>query len=260
MSHILISNDDGVFAPGIKSLRARLQKDHRVTVVAPTEERSTTGHSLTLDKPLRLEKFEEGVWGCTGFPADCSLIGLGHVCKDDRPQMVVTGINRGANLGQDLYYSGTIGAAREAAFHRVPAMATSLVFQKVVTPEPHYDSAAEIAAWVIEAGILQLLPDFSLLNLNVPDLPLSKIKGIRYTQIGFRHYSEEIHVREDARGRPYYWIAGHYEGPAAVANTDCAALDEGYASLTPHGLVELAQYDFSKIKLAVEALHARRFP
>lgn len=260
MSHILISNDDGVFAPGIKSLRARLQKSHRVTVVAPLEERSTTGHSLTLDKPLRLEKISEGEWGCSGFPGDCTLIGLGHVCKNDRPDLVVTGINRGANLGQDLYYSGTIGAAREAAFHRVPALATSLVFQKVVSENPHYDTAAEIAAWLIEAGIPQLLPELSLLNLNVPDLPLSEIKGIRFTEIGFRNYSEEIHVREDARGRPYYWIAGHYLGSAPIASTDCAAVEQGYAAVTPHALVEIGKYDFSKIKSAVEALHARRFP
>jgi 5'-nucleotidase len=260
MAHILISNDDGVHAPGIQSLKERLAREHRVTVVAPLDERSTTGHSLTLDKPLRLEKLSEGVWGCSGFPADCSLVGLGHVCKNDRPQIVVTGINRGANLGQDLYYSGTIGAAREAAFHKVPAMATSLVFGSSVSANPHYDSAAEIAAWIVAEGIVELLPEYSLLNLNVPDRPLSEIKGIKFTTVGFRNYSEEIHVREDARGRPYYWIAGHYQGPAAVAGTDCVALDEGYAAVTAQGLVELASYDFSKIKTAVETLNARRFP
>ncbi|MBY0518291.1 MAG: 5'/3'-nucleotidase SurE [Bacteriovoracaceae bacterium] len=259
MAHILISNDDGVHAPGINVLANRLRQDHRITVVAPLEERSTTGHSLTLDKPLRLEKISEGVWGCSGFPGDCSLVGLGHVTKGDRPQFVVTGINRGANLGQDMYYSGTIGAAREAAFHLVPSLATSLVFKSAKTEGHHYETAAEVAAWIVEAGLLTLLPKLSLLNLNVPDVPLKDLKGIKFTSIGFRNYSEEIHVREDARGRPYYWIAGHYQGFSPNQETDCYAIDAGYAAITPHGLIGSESYDWSEMKKAVETLHARHF-
>lgn len=258
MPHILISNDDGVHAPGINILKSRLSQEHRVTVVAPLEERSTTGHSLSLDKPLRLEKIGEGVWGCSGFPGDCTLIGLGQVCKNDRPELVVTGINRGANLGQDMYYSGTVAAAREAAFHGVPALATSLVFRNV-TEGHHYQTAAEVAAWIVASGLLQKLPQWSLLNLNVPDVSLAELKGLRFTSAGFRLYSEEIHSREDARGRPYYWIAGHYQGFYAHDDSDCQAVEEGYAALTPHGLIPAANYQWGELQKAVEALHARHF-
>ncbi len=259
MLHILISNDDGVHAPGINILRSRLARDARVTVVAPLEERSTTGHSLTLDKPLRLEKIADGIWGCSGFPGDCTLIGLEQVCKNDRPAIMVSGINRGANLGQDMYYSGTIAAAREAAFHSLPALATSLVFKTASEHGHHYETAAEVAAWVVASGLLNRLPKWSLLNLNVPDVPLTELKGIRFTTVGFRHYSEEIHSREDARGRPYYWIAGHYQGFHPQLDSDCQAVEQGYAALTPHGLIAGQTYDWSELKTSVEALHARHF-
>lgn len=258
--HILISNDDGVFAPGIKALSERFRRDHRVTVVAPLEERSTTGHSISLDKPLRLEHISEGVWGCSGFPGDCTLMGLGHVTKGDRPEGVVTGINRGANLGQDLYYSGTIAAAREAVFHGVPALATSLVFGTVTKNLHHYETAAEVAAWIVEAGLLKLLPPHTLWNLNVPDVPLKELKGLRLTSIGKRSYSEEIHHRVDARGREYYWIAGHYQGHNNLPDSDCTAIDQGFAALTPQVLVAGVELELSPLKHAVEALHAARFP
>lgn len=256
---ILLSNDDGVHAAGLRSLRERLAREHTVTVVAPTEERSTTGHSLSLDRPLRLEAVGERIWGCTGFPADCILMGLGHVCKQERPEMVVTGINRGANLGQDLFYSGTVAAAREAAFHGVPALATSLVFKDFTNPQPAYASAAEIAAWLVEAGVHRLIPPQSLLNLNVPDMPLNQIKGLRFTQVGLRRYSEEVHMREDARGRKYFWLAGLYLGHEPIADSDCQALYEGYAALTPNGLINQA-YDWEPLRRLTEKLHAERFP
>lgn len=257
--HILLANDDGVHAQGINALKAGLEKAFKITVVAPLEERSTTGHSLTLDKPLRLVKISESVWGCSGFPGDCTLMGLGVVCKDQRPDLVITGINHGANLGQDLYYSGTVAAAREAAFHGVPALATSLVYKRAGGSDHHFETAAEIALWVAQSGILQLLPSLSLLNLNVPDVPLNEVKGIKFTQVGFRHYSEEVHHRVDARDREYYWIAGHLQGYRKDGESDCQALDEGYAALTPHGLISSMNYDFSKVQAAVEKLHAQRF-
>lgn len=259
MLHVLLSNDDGVHAAGLKSLHARLKRDYRTTVVAPLEERSTTGHSLSLDKPLRLENFGNNVHGCTGFPADCVLMGLGQVCKDDRPQVVVSGINRGANLGQDLYYSGTIAAAREAAFHGVPAVAVSLVFRDFTNPNPAYDTAAEVVAWLLEQGVAKVIPSLSLVNVNVPDRPMSEIKGIKFTTVGFRRYSEEIHARTDSRSRPYYWIAGLYEGFSPGDNTDCAATEEGYIAVTPHSLVANTGLDFEALRELVEQLHASRF-
>jgi 5'-nucleotidase len=257
--HILISNDDGVGAIGINTLHASLSSFFKTTVVAPLEERSTTGHSLTLDRPLRLMKLSDNVWGCSGFPGDCTLIGLAQVCKDQRPDMVITGINHGANLGQDLYYSGTVAAAREAAFHGVPALATSLVYKRAGEKDHHFKTAAEVALWVAQAGILQLLPSFSLLNLNVPDVPLSELKGIRFTQIGFRYYSEEVHCRVDAREREYFWIAGQLQGFRKDPESDCQAIEDGYAALTPHALISTQEYNFQPIKNAVEKLNAQRF-
>jgi 5'-nucleotidase len=259
MAHILLSNDDGVHAPGLLALRLGLSAGHRVTVVAPLEERSTTGHSISLDKPLRLENFGEGVHGCSGFPGDCVLMALGHVCKGDRPELVVSGINRGANLGQDLYYSGTVAAAREAAFHGVPAVAVSLVFRDFTNPLPAYDSAAQIAAWLVAAGVKDVIPPLTLLNLNVPDLPLAQIKGVRHTTVGFRRYSEEIHARSDSRGRPYYWVAGLYEGFNPDPASDCAAVEEGFAAVTPHILVGAPAPDWEPLRRLVAQVHAKHF-
>lgn len=257
--HLLLSNDDGVHAPGLKALRERLRPDHRVTVVAPLEERSTTGHSLSLDRPLRLESFGDGVYGCSGFPADCTLMGLGHVCKNDRPQVVVSGINRGANLGQDLYYSGTVAAAREAAFHGVPAIAVSLAFKDFTNPTPNYATAAEVVSWLIHAGIPQQLPALTLLNVNVPDIPLSALKGLRLTTVGMRQYSEEIHERKDSRGRPYYWIAGHYQGHDPVEASDCHAVEQNFAAVTVQSLVGHSGQDLAALRSSVEKLHGQRF-
>ena len=125
--NILICNDDGVYATGIKKLRDSLKEIANVTVVAPLEERSTTGHTLTLDHPLRIVEIEENVFGCSGYPADCSLLGVAEIMKYQKPDLVVSGINRGANLGQDIFYSGTVAAAREAAFRDIKAIGVSSV-------------------------------------------------------------------------------------------------------------------------------------
>ncbi len=256
---LLLSNDDGVHAPGILALHQRLARGHEVVRVAPLEERSTTGHSMSLDKPLRLEALGEGVWGCSGFPADCVLMGLAHVCRGNRPDLVVSGINRGANLGQDLYYSGTVAAAREAAFHDVPGVAVSLCFRDFTNPAPHYASAAEVVAWLLEEGLVAALPPRALVNVNVPDLPVAKLKGLRLTHVGFRRYSEDVHARTDSRGRPYYWIAGLYEGFAPDASSDCAAVEDGYVAVTPHDLVGEKRADWGPLRTLVEKTHARHF-
>lgn len=257
--HVLLSNDDGVHAPGIKSLRDRLVKDHRITVIAPLEERSTTGHSLSLDKPLRLEHFGDQVYGCSGFPGDCVLMGLGHVLKKDRPAVVVSGINRGANLGQDLYYSGTVAAAREAAFHGVPSIATSLVFKDFTNPNPAYDTAAEIVARLLAAGIEKLIPPMTLLNINVPDVSFGELKGIELTTVGFRRYSEEVHERIDSRGRPYYWIAGLYEGFAPHDTSDCAAVENLKVAVTPHVLVGGVTPDWTELAQFLRKMDEQHF-
>ena len=255
---VLLANDDGVLAPGIRALYKELLPDFKPTIIAPLEERSTTGHSLSLDRPLRLEKLEENVYGCSGFPADCVLMGLGHVMKSSRPDVVVSGINRGANLGQDLYYSGTIAAAREAAFHNVPSIAVSLVFN-AVNEEHRYHSAATVIKWCLEAEIHKLCPPLTLFNINVPNLDLKEIKGFRLSEIGFRRYSEEIHARMDARNREYYWIAGHYEGFNNNPESDCQAVQDGYIAITPHVLIDRCERNYSDLGRCIERLNAKHF-
>jgi 5'-nucleotidase len=255
---ILLANDDGVMAPGIRSLYHELRTAFTTTIIAPLEERSTTGHSLSLDKPLRLEKIEENIYGCSGFPGDCVLLGLGHLLKDSRPDVVVSGINRGANLGQDLYYSGTIAAAREAAFHKIPSIAVSLVFN-AVNEEHRYDVAATFIYWCLEAGLHKSCPQYSLININVPNLPMKEIRGCKLTEVGFRRYSEEIHARIDARNRDYYWIAGLYEGFNENPHSDCQAVKDGYIAITPHALIDRCDNDYSDLGRCIERLNAQYF-
>lgn len=252
---VLLANDDGVHAPGIRSLYQELSPHHETTVIAPLEERSTTGHSLSLDKPLRLEKLEENIYGCSGFPGDCVLMGLGHVLKDNRPEVVVSGINRGANLGQDLYYSGTIAAAREAAFHKVSSIAVSLVFNSVQDVH-RYEVAAKFIKQCLEVGLHKTCPPLTLININVPNIPMEEIKGCKFTEIGLRRYSEEIHKRIDARNREYFWIAGLYEGHNENKHSDCEAVQNGYIAITPHSLIDGTEKDFSRLKKCIEELNS----
>lgn len=253
---ILLANDDGVHAPGIRSLYKELSPIYETTVIAPLEERSTTGHSLSLDKPLRLEKLENNIYGCSGFPGDCVLMGLGHVLKGRRPDVVVSGINRGANLGQDLYYSGTIGAAREAVFHNVPAIGVSLVFNSVLE-EHRYDVAATFIKWCLEENLHKHCPPLTLININVPNIPLEEIKGCKLTEIGFRRYSEEIHARMDARDRDYFWIAGIYEGFVENPKSDCQAVSDGHIAITPHALVDGCSKNYSDLSACIARLNAK---
>ncbi len=251
---LLLANDDGVMAPGIRALYTELKQVFDPTVVAPLEERSTTGHSLSLDRPLRIERLEENIYGCSGFPGDCTLMGL-HLMKDNRPRVVVSGINRGANLGQDLYYSGTIAAAREATFHKVPAIAVSLVFNSAMDVH-RYHTAAKVIRMCLEEKIHEVIPELTLININVPNVELSEIKGFKLSEIGFRRYSEEIHSRIDMRQRDYFWIAGLYEGFAENPESDCQAVHDGYVAITPHALVDRTSKDYSGLKKVIERLNA----
>ncbi len=233
---ILICNDDGVYAPGIKALRKSLSEIAEVIVVAPLDERSTTGHTLTLDHPLRLVKIEQNVFGCSGFPADCALMGIAHVLKSSRPDLIVSGINRGANLGQDTYYSGTVAAAREAAFHGIRSVAISSVvdFSRSTKPShEYYETAAEFMKNFILSKTHEQIPQKTLLNINVPNTAREKIKGIKATEVGFRNYSEEILERDDFRGRKYFWIGGIYKGHDDIEGSDCNAIADDSISISP---------------------------
>ena len=212
---ILLSNDDGIHARGLSELKKELEKTGDVWVVAPLQERSTTGHSLTIHKPLRIVEMGRREYAVSGSPADCIYLGVRQVLKGRRPDFVVSGINRGANLGQDVYYSGTVAAAREGCMMGIPALAVSLGidFDKLPAErELHYSTAARIAARLIKELRGTRLPEYTFLNLNVPDVVLSKVKGVRLAGQGFRFYDNRILKRKDHRGRNYFWIGGFYKG------------------------------------------------
>ncbi len=238
---ILLSNDDSVHARGLRVLHKELSKIADVTVVAPLEEKSTTGHSLTLHKPLRVIRMENGFYGVSGSPADCVQLALSELFKKGKPDLVVSGPNRGANMGQDVYYSGTVSVAREACLNRLPALAVSLCVD-FYRPRPeakaNYETASKLAVEVIRAFTSRgkgkiLLPPDTFLNLNSPDLPMSRIRGISLARQGFRHYNAKILKRRDHRGKDYFWVGGGYEGFLEEAGTDCHTVDDRYAALTP---------------------------
>jgi 5'-nucleotidase len=232
---ILLSNDDGVHAPGLRILYEELRKLGSVKVVAPLEEKSTMGHALTLHKPLRLLPMEKDFYGVSGSPADCVYIGMRQVLKS-APDIVVSGINRGANLGQDVYYSGTVSAAREGCMLGIPSYSVSLdVDFKNRKPENklHYATAAKMAVQVIREFQKRTLPKYTLMNINVPDLPIKKIKGIVPARQGFRYYSSAVLKRTDHRGKDYFWVGGQYHGFEPESDTDCAVVHKGFVSLTP---------------------------
>jgi 5'-nucleotidase len=258
---ILLSNDDGVHAVGLRAMYEELKKLGEVWVVAPLEEKSTTGHSLTIHKPLRLIPVDTRFYGVSGSPADCVYLGIRQVIGK-MPDLVVSGINRGANLGQDVYYSGTVSAAREASILGIPSLAVSLsVNFKNPKPESqlHYSSAAKTAAKVLKRIKEFTLPKHTLLNLNVPDLPLTQIKGIKLARQGFRFYSGSILRRKDHRGKDYYWVGGQYQGFKKEKDTDCFTVDSGYASLTPLKL-DSTDHEYLGLlgEMGVESFHPKK--
>lgn len=242
---ILLSNDDGVHAWGLHVLYKKLKALGDVYVVAPLEEKSTTGHSLTIHKPLRIHNLENGFYGVSGSPADCVYVGIREIMKA-MPDLVVSGINRGANMGQDIYYSGTVSAAREACILGLPAVAVSLDINHKKTQtdkELHFETAANALVKFVRKFDFSDLPKYTLLNMNVPDLPQSKIKGLMTARQGFRHYSGTILKRTDHRGKPYFWIGGQYKGYHNEPGTDCKVVGNRYISITPVRL-DCTDYDF----------------
>lgn len=255
---IVLTNDDGVHAPGIKILKETLRPVARVIVVAPLQERSTTGHTLTLDHTLRMDEIEEDVYGCSGYPADCSLMAIGHLFKNkaskyygEKIQLLVSGINRGANLGQDVFYSGTVAAAREATFHGIPSIAVSscMDFNSTDKLTENYYTASNFIKTLVLSNISQSIPPMTLLNVNVPWCSEAEVKGLKVTKVGLRKYSEEIDERLDFRGRKYYWIGGIYRGFETFEDSDCYTVDQKMISLSP---IKLMDYGMSKEALMQE--------
>jgi 5'-nucleotidase len=235
--HFLISNDDGITARGIQVLSERMAGLGRVTIVAPDQNRSGASNSLTLDAPVRISEIGEHTYRVTGTPTDCVHIALTGLLERD-PDMVISGINAGANLGDDVIYSGTVAAAMEGRFLGLPAIAVSLVFQERPL---HYETAAQAVALLVERLRRDPLPADTILNINVPDLPLDEVKGIEVTRLGHRHRAEPVVKMFDPRGRPMWWIGPAGEEQDAGPGTDFDAIRRGYVSITPIH-VDLTRY------------------
>ena len=225
---ILVSNDDGYMAEGIRALAAAMKDLGEITVVAPDRNRSGASNSLTLENPLRLNKMDDGVYRVDGTPTDCVHLAITGLLEEE-PDMVVSGINAGANLGDDVLYSGTVAAAMEGRFLGLPAIAISL--------NGHTATHFETAAWVAKKLVRHLqttsLPADTILNVNVPDLPIDEITGFETTRLGHRHKADPVIKELDPRGRDMYWVGPAGEEQDAGPGTDFNAIRRGAVSVTP---------------------------
>jgi 5'-nucleotidase len=253
--HILATNDDGIFHPGLLAMVQELRQLGKVTIVAPDHNWSASGHVKTLRRPLRVKEVElaDGTKGfaCDGAPSDCvTLAALGLL--PEPVDMVVSGINPNANLGHDVTYSGTVTAAMEAVIWNMQAIAVSQDSPELAASPLEYGTTAKVAATVARKVWENKLPNNTLLNVNVPYCEMDKIKGYRITRQGLRMYHDIIVKREDPRGQPYYWIGGDAPTGLVEEGTDIGALSECFISITPLSLdmtahsfkEELAAWDF----------------
>lgn len=252
MTRILVTNDDGVYSEGIKLLAAALRPLADVVVVAPDREQSAAGHSLTLTRPLRLQKLEGNVFAVDGTPTDCVSLAVQWLLKDARPDLIVSGINFGSNLGNDVTYSGTVSATFEGTLLKIPSVA----FSQEVAEGFSFEPAARFAARLVQTLLARPLPKDLLLNVNVP---AGGYDGVELTRLGHRVYEQAVVEKVDPRGRKYYWIAGtpvweEEEG------TDCKAIADGKIAITPLHL-DLTDYrgleSFAALRDALAGLRDR---
>ncbi len=225
---ILVSNDDGYTSEGIKTLAKELATLGEITVVAPDRNRSGASNSLTLENPLRVNQLSDDIYRVEGTPTDCVHLAITGLL-DYEPDMVVSGINAGANLGDDVLYSGTVAAAMEGRFLGLPAIAISLVG----TEGKHYQTAAWVAHQLVSKQQVKALPADTILNVNVPDLPIEELQGFETTRLGHRHKAEPVIKEFDPRGRVMYWIGPAGEEEDAGPGTDFNAIRRGAVSVTP---------------------------
>jgi len=224
--HILLTNDDGIQAAGLRALATVLENFARVSIVAPSREQSGAAQSLTLRQPIICHDVAEGEWAVDGTPADCVIVAL-HKLLPEKPDMVISGINFGANLGENVYYSGTLGAAREAALHHIPALAMSLCSKSATVKS---DAAARVARSAAELILKEGLPDQVLLNVNVPE-PWSG--GVKFTRQSKKITRNQLSEGKDPRGRRYFWLFEQRIDKDVAPDTDYAAIFEGTVSITP---------------------------
>ena len=232
MPTILISNDDGIHSPGIAALRAAVEDLGEVHVVAPAAEQSAVGHAITLANPIKSQEVRKNgrFFGhaVVGTPADCVKL-ASYMLGKKRPDLMLSGINLGPNAGISVIYSGTVSAATEGTILGIPSIAVSLnTFQ-----DPIWETAAHYARLMAQRVLERGLPAETLLNVNVPNLPLKEIKGIQLTRMGRSRFVEEFDRRTDPRGNVYYWMGGKMEMIDQNGGTDIQALEEGYVSCTP---------------------------
>ncbi len=244
---ILISNDDGAHAPGIRALaNALAEAEHDVFVGAPDRERSATGHCLTLHKPLRAEEVPEmfsakvkKAWKINGTPCDSAKLTMNMLLDLSSIDLVVSGINRGPNLGTDVIYSGTVSAAVEGAIRGLPAIAVSIdSFDDV-----HYETAAQVVVDLIQQIQWSEFKPHTVLNINVPAIPHDQLKGIRVTRLGLHRFKDIFERRQDLRGKAYFWQTGVVVDHGEEEDTDVVAVSQNYVALTPI-YYDMTRYDY----------------
>lgn len=233
---ILISNDDGYFAPGLACLAEHLSYVAEVVVVAPERDRSGASNSLTLDRPLKLRKAASGFYYVNGTPTDCVHLAVTGML-DYQPDMVVSGINAGANMGDDTIYSGTVAAATEGFLLGIPSIAVSLVGKELV----NYETAARVATGLVQRFAAQTHSHPWLLNVNVPDVPYEDLQGVEVTRLGKRHKAEPVIKASNPHGETVYWVGAAGKAQDAGEGTDFNALAQQRASITPLQ-IDLTQY------------------
>ncbi len=235
--NILISNDDGILSNGIRALIEALSPYHDVYVVAPDRERSAAGHSLTLHSPLRVEEIDpkygaKRCWMTTGTPGDCVKLAVNAILdKNEKPDLVITGINHGPNLGSDILYSGTVSCAMEGAMMGIPSIATSLASLR--NNYEDFSFASAFIAELVNRIKTYKIPPKTILNVNIPGLEKEDIAGIAITELGSRMFTDDYEKRIDPRGKVYYWMAGELINEPINASTDIAAVRNNKISITP---------------------------
>lgn len=234
---ILLSNDDGYQADGLATLALSLSDLADLVIVAPDRNQSGASHSLTLTTPLRAGRTRDGMYFVNGTPTDCVHLAITGLLKEE-PDMVIAGINHGANLGDDVLYSGTVAAAVEGRFLGLPAIAVSLVG---VDPR-HFDTAGQAVRTLLKRLIDDPLPPDTILNINVPDVPVDELKGFQSTRLGYRHKAEPVVTAQDPKGETVYWVGPAGSGQDAGPGTDFYAVEHGYVSVTPLQ-IDLTRYD-----------------
>jgi len=226
---ILLSNDDGIHSEGLICLKEGLQKEHDVYIVAPEKERTCIGHAVTIHKPLRIKEISKDTYTTNGTPADCILLAV-HKILPKRPDLIISGINKGPNMGQDVNYSGTVAAAKEGAFLGIPSMAVSIAAREGF----YFNDAVLSIKRIISLADNRAIPYGEIfLNINIPNMPYNRIKGFMVTRLGKRLYNDIIIERTDPRGKKYYWIGGNGDRYEDMEGTDFSAIAHGFVSITP---------------------------